>query len=90
MIIIIYFFSFPLKGFKPVSVVADETHPDYHEETCLTYKDHNVLLEGFTQAKILTNTVEINSDVLPLQEDVSLEQELPLQDKLVKRYVCIG
>lgn len=78
---------FPFKGFKPVPVVADETHPDYHEEPCLTYKDHNVLLEGYRQAKILTNTVEINSEVLPLQQDVSLEQELPLQDKLVKR--CI-
>ncbi|XP_014270739.1 large ribosomal subunit protein mL37 [Halyomorpha halys] len=77
----------PLKSFKPVPLVADETHPDYHEEPCLTYKDHNVLLEGFTQAKVLTNTVEISSDVLPLQQDISLEQELPLQDKLVKR--CI-
>ncbi|CAH1396157.1 unnamed protein product [Nezara viridula] len=77
----------PLKSFEPVPVVAGEAHPDYHEEPCLTYKDHNVLLEGFKQAKVLTNTVEINSDVLPLQQDVSIEQELPLQDKLVKR--CI-
>lgn len=42
----------------------DETHPKWKARTCLTYKDDNVLLEGLNQAKILTNTVEIQ-DGLP-------------------------
>ncbi|XP_023013475.2 mitochondrial ribosomal protein L37 [Leptinotarsa decemlineata] len=37
----------------------DETHPNWHDEILLSYKDDNVLLEGLSQAKIITNTVEV-------------------------------
>lgn len=46
-------------GLKPKPVEFDNTHPNWHDRILLTYKDHNVLLEGLTQAKILTNAVEL-------------------------------
>ncbi|XP_068894590.1 large ribosomal subunit protein mL37 [Tenebrio molitor] len=46
-------------GLKPKPVEFDNTHPNWHDRVLLTYKDHNVLLEGLTQAKILTNAVEL-------------------------------
>lgn len=46
-------------GFKPKIQPEDETHPKWKARTCLTYKDDNVLLEGLEQAKLLTNTVEV-------------------------------
>lgn len=48
---------------------------NWHETPLLTYEDNNVLLEGLNQAKILTNTVEIQSG-LPekyLVQDISKE-----------------
>lgn len=65
-------------------------HPDYHEERVLTYKDHNVLLEGLEQAKLLTNTIEPSSEkVLPSQlTNLIGAVSHPNQDKLVKR--CIN
>lgn len=48
---------------------------NWHETPLLTYEDNNVLLEGLKQAKILTNTVEIQSG-LPEKyviEDISKE-----------------
>lgn len=44
---------------KPVRQNLDNTHPNWHDRICYTYKDHNVLLDGLPQAKIITNTVEI-------------------------------
>lgn len=46
-------------GIKDRPQPLDNTHPNWQDRTLLTYKDNNVLLEGLTQAKILTNTVEI-------------------------------
>lgn len=43
----------------PKPVEHDETHPLWKPRVCLTYKDDNVLLEGLNQAKILTNTVQV-------------------------------
>lgn len=76
-----------LGGFRPKKVLFDETHPDYNESRCLTYGDHSVLLEGLKQAQVLTNTVLVNADELQINKDINVDQELPLQDKLVKR--CI-
>lgn len=48
---------------------------NWHERPLLTYEDNNVLLEGLDQAKILTNTVEIQAG-LPekyLIQDISRE-----------------
>lgn len=46
-------------GLCPKPTLFDHTHPKWHEEPLWTYKDNNVLVEGISQAKILTNTVEI-------------------------------
>ncbi|KAL1512698.1 hypothetical protein ABEB36_002246 [Hypothenemus hampei] len=42
-------------GEKALEPIID----NFHERPLLTYGDENVLLEGLTQAKILTNTVQI-------------------------------
>lgn len=39
----------------------DNTHPNWHDRICHTYCDNNVLLEGLTQAKIITKTVELET-----------------------------
>lgn len=51
-------------GFEPKPQLLDKTHPNWHDKICLTYKDNNVLLEGFKQAQRITKTVEIQ-DGLP-------------------------
>ncbi|XP_066262593.1 large ribosomal subunit protein mL37 [Euwallacea similis] len=60
-----------VKGPKPQCT----TPPNWHERPLLTYEDHNALLEGLAQAKVLTNTVQIQEG-LPnkyLIEDISRE-----------------
>lgn len=55
----------------------NENHPKWKARPCLTFKDDNVLLEGLNQAKLLTNTVEIQEGlpenfVLPeLSEEIN-------------------
>lgn len=51
-------------GIKPKPFLLDNTHPNWNDRVCLTYKDHNVLLEGLDQAKVVTKTVELK-DGLP-------------------------
>lgn len=64
-------------GYGDKKPVFDETHPDYHTRRLLSYRDHNVLLEGVQQAKLLTKTVELQQGlpariVLPdLSKDVN-------------------
>jgi hypothetical protein len=73
----------------PKKVEYDSTHPDYQEIPCLTYTDGNVLLEGLDQAKVLTNTVELEPDTLPESLCRAFEEskQTPQQDELVRRYV---
>lgn len=52
-------FRIEVIGYKEKPIVFDETHPDWHTEPLLFYKDENVLLEGLNQAKVLTKTVEL-------------------------------
>ncbi|XP_066142653.1 large ribosomal subunit protein mL37 [Euwallacea fornicatus] len=49
--------------------------PNWHDRSLFTYEDHNALLEGLNQAKVLTNTVQIQEG-LPenyLIKDISRE-----------------
>ncbi|XP_075222331.1 mitochondrial ribosomal protein L37 isoform X2 [Lycorma delicatula] len=64
-------------------------HPNYHEDSIFIYRDNNVLLQGFEQAKLLTNTIEPNEErALPTQiTNLINAVSHPEQDKLVKR--CI-
>ncbi|KAJ4435100.1 hypothetical protein ANN_23675, partial [Periplaneta americana] len=72
---------------NPPPLPRDHTHPMYHERCCLMYKDHNVLLRGLDQGKILTKTVEIKSGLPVEVENLMGALELPEQDTLVQR--CI-
>lgn len=54
-----YYCRVEVIGFGEKPVVFDETHPDWHKEHLLLFKDNNVLVEGLNQAKVLTRTVEL-------------------------------
>lgn len=54
----------------------DETHPKWKTRPCLTFKDDNVLLEGLNQAKILTNTVEIQNGLPETYDLPELSREI--------------
>lgn len=71
----------------PKPLPRDSTHPLYNERVCHMYRDHNVLLEGLSQSKILTKTVEIKEGLPEDIENLVGTHELPEQDKLVQR--CI-
>jgi hypothetical protein len=51
------------------------------------YRDHNVLLKGLDQAKVLTKTVEIKTGLPVEVENLVGAQHLPDQDTLVQRLV---
>jgi large subunit ribosomal protein L37 len=76
-----------VKPLAPRPIPHDHTHPLYHERICHMYRDHNVLLKGLDQAKVLTKTVEIRTG-LPVEiENLVGIQHLPDQDTLVRRLV---
>ncbi|CAG9768034.1 unnamed protein product [Ceutorhynchus assimilis] len=78
------FEKFEVVGFKDKPVPLDETHPNWHERSLLTFKDNNVLLEGLKQAKILTNTVQIEEG---LPEKYQL-QDIPKEfNRRVKKII---
>lgn len=51
-------------GPRELAVPLDENHPEYREKPCYTLKHTNVLLEGISQAQVLTKTI-IAEDKLP-------------------------
>lgn len=65
---------------KPLPLNKD--HPNWKSRPCLTFKDDNVLLEGLNQAKILTNTVEVEEG-LP-----SKFVQLPKLTKEINQIAC--
>lgn len=67
---------------KPIQY--DETHPLWKSRTCLTYKDDNVLLEGLNQAKVLTNTVQVQEN---LPEKLAFKEVDKNFDSLVKHAI---
>ncbi|KAK2582744.1 hypothetical protein KPH14_005011 [Odynerus spinipes] len=56
----------------------DETHPDWKNKVCLTYRDHNVLQNGTAQAQLLTKTIHINNE-LPQQ---IIEKEMDVSEDI--------
>ncbi|KAG5882913.1 hypothetical protein JTB14_023375 [Gonioctena quinquepunctata] len=58
-------------GYKNKPLPLDETHPNWHDRKLLSYKDSNVLLEGLSQAKVITNTVEVKQG---LPESITLKE----------------
>lgn len=81
------FMKLEVKPLAPRPIPRDHTHPLYHERICHMYRDHNVLLKGLDQAKVLTKTVEIKTG-LPVEiENLVESQQLQDQDTLVQRYI---
>lgn len=67
----------------------DENHPLYHEEPLYTFKDHNVLVEGVEQAKLLTKTVEVKAGLpAEIENRIGKTPSHPDQHTFVERYVC--
>lgn len=74
--------------FNPPKPKKDENHPDFKPTPCFQYGDADVLVEGLDQAKVLTNTVEVEQD-LPKQI-LKLKQANPVSDsihKIVQKWV---
>lgn len=68
----------------PEPIKYDNTHPDWHDRVCHTYYDDNVLLEGLTQAKIITKTVELHEGLPPMLQCKETTKDI---DKKVKKII---
>lgn len=67
-------------------IVFDNTHPDWKDEVCLAYRDHNVLQHGTPQAQLLLKTIHVN-DELP-QQIADKEEDISDQiHNLIKRTI---
>ncbi|GJQ76180.1 mRpL37 [Trypoxylus dichotomus] len=69
---------------KPEPPKRDKTHPDWHDRVCHILRDENVLLEGLTQAKIITNTVEVQEG---LPETINVNQSIRGINRRVKEII---
>ncbi|CAH0690182.1 unnamed protein product [Spodoptera exigua] len=49
----------------------DENHPDYKEQPCFTLRNTNVLLEGISQAQVLTKTIIAENKLPPKIEELA-------------------
>nr|XP_018906949.1 PREDICTED: 39S ribosomal protein L37, mitochondrial [Bemisia tabaci] len=66
----------------------DENHPLYHEEPLYTFKDHNVLVEGVEQAKLLTKTVEVKAGLpAEIENRIGKTPSHPDQHTFVERLI---
>lgn len=74
------------ENFLKPRIVFDETHPDWKANSCLIFKDHNVLQEGIRQAQSLTNTIHLPDNSFSYIPD--LLPDLPDHvDDIVKKYI---
>uniref|UniRef100_A0A1A9WPS2 Large ribosomal subunit protein mL37 n=1 Tax=Glossina brevipalpis TaxID=37001 RepID=A0A1A9WPS2_9MUSC len=60
--------------FIPLPQTEDETHPNWHQQKCHIYGNNNVLLEGISQAQVLTKTIEIKELPNNLKDAISKSQ----------------
>lgn len=79
------FTKLKIEGLRP-KLLFDETHPDWKAQTCLMFRDHNILQEGFCQAQILTNTVCL-PDSSPNYIQDSLPELPEYVDDIVNRII---
>lgn len=56
------------------SLPLDESHPEYKQRPCYTLRNTNVLLEGISQAQVLTKTIIAEGRLPPKIEELA---ELP-------------
>lgn len=64
IIFLLNYYRIKIVGPHEPSVLLDMDHPGYKEKPCYTLKHTNVLLEGISQAQVLTKTI-IAEDKLP-------------------------
>ncbi|KRT86637.1 hypothetical protein AMK59_1381 [Oryctes borbonicus] len=76
--------SVEVLSLKPEPPKRDKTHPDWKDRICHILRDENVLLEGLTQAKIITNTVEVQGG---LPEIIDVNQSIRGVNRRVKEII---
>lgn len=52
-------------------IPLDKNHPNYKERPCYTLKHTNVLLEGLSQAQVLTKTIIAENKLPPKVEELA-------------------
>lgn len=70
------FYRVQIIGYYESPLPLDNNHPDYKETPCYTLKENNVLLEGISQAQVLTKTI-LAEDKLPSKIEELAELEIP-------------
>lgn len=65
------YFRVNVVGMYEVPPALDENHPDYKETPCYTLKNTNVLLEGISQAQVLTKTIIAEGKLPPKIEELA-------------------
>lgn len=73
-----------VEDYRYTPPALDDTHPDWKNEPCLTYKDRNVLVDGLNQAKIFTNTFEVRGGLPSNIENLYDKIKIDHQDDIVQ------
>lgn len=71
-----YCFRVNIVGQYEEPLPLDENHPNYKAKPCYTLRNTNVLLEGISQAQVLTKTI-IAEDKLPPKIEELAQVEAP-------------
>lgn len=66
-----YIYRVEIVGPYEPSIPLDENHPDYKQRPCYTLKNTNVLLQGISQAQVLTKTVIAENRLPPKIEELA-------------------
>lgn len=74
-------------GPTELPIKFDESHPLWHDDPCLVYGDHNVLVRGLEQAKVFTNAVEPEPGLPQHLKELYEAYRLPDQDEHVQRII---
>lgn len=69
-------FRLNIVGPYELPLPLDKNHPEYKDRPCYTLKNTNVLLEGISQAQVLTKTI-IAEDKLPPKIEELAEVQAP-------------
>lgn len=80
------------RGIRKLPPKLNETHPSWKSTPCLVNRDDNVLVGGLNQAKIFTNTVEVQqelpSQIQSLYDLETVEKHIELVQMWVTYFLC--
>lgn len=65
----------------------NDSHQLWHNDPCLVYGDHNVLVHGLDQAKVFTNSIEPEPGLPQYLKELYEAYRLPNQDEHVQRII---